>query len=144
MDEELGHDTLMTESLHILGCIQPEDVAVFPSLITLMRLYKATTSLSPLAFTLLTGYFEGISYTEHDDLAVVLQQSSRPQAGKGYAIHHTINKEGNHKDFIYQLASQLSAVSQQEAAMAVRTLEVACHIGIEHDKKFNLLISNLT
>lgn len=144
MDEELGHDKLMADSLRILGCTNPEDIAVFPSLITLMQLYKNTASLSPLAFTLMTGYFEGVSYTENDDIAIVLQRSSRPEASKGYAIHHDINKEGNHKDFIYELARQLLAVSKEETEIAIRILEVVCYIGIEQDKIFNLLISNLT
>ena len=144
MNEELGHDILMAESLQILGCTNPQDVAVFPSLITLMQLYKSMASLSPLAFTLMTGYFEGVSYTENDDLAVVLQRSSRPETAKGYTIHHNINKEGNHKDFIYELTSQLSLVSKEEAEVAIRILEVASYIGIEQDKKFNSLISDLT
>lgn len=134
MDEEHGHDRLMVASLKELGC---DDVNTIPPLgttVLVMELFKHASQTSPLAFTLMVGYFEGVTIAESDPLADVLQKSTKPQAAKGYALHHKINKDGDHSHVIFELAEFLPLLTKEEVMYGMRILELASILGIMSDR----------
>ncbi len=125
MNEEKGHDRLMSQALKELGCNNPLEITPFESVILLLDLLKKAATESPLAFTLMIGHFEGRTFEETDPLADVLARSSRPKSARGYALHHDINTREQHNKIIFQLAEKLSIQYREEAKYAMRILEFA-------------------
>lgn len=138
IEEEKGHDRLMEASLRELGCNNPNLLKPFATTTLVMNIFKWAASYSPLAFTLLIGYFEGADYQDTDPLAEVLKVSSKPKAARGYALHHEINKNEQHNTMITELANYLEPQSENQIICAAHILELAVILGEMGD---NILIS---
>jgi hypothetical protein len=134
MDEEHGHDRLMVASLKELGCDDVNTISPFDTTVLVMELFKNAAQTSPLAFTLMVGYFEGVTIAESDPLADVLEKSTKPQAAKGYALHHKINKDGDHSNVIFELAEFLPLLTKEEVMYGMRILKLASVLGVMSDR----------
>lgn len=129
IQEEKGHDRLMSSSLEALGCESPEEIDVFPEIIALMNLLKISACWFPLSFVCLISFFEGVSYGDSDPISDVLLKSSRPKSGIGYKVHFNINKDGHHADVAFSLLKKIPAQSIKMIEFAARSLELAAKLG---------------
>jgi hypothetical protein len=134
LQAEKNHDHLMKAALIELGCDNPNLIKPFEVTVLVMNLFKWAASNSPLAFTLMIGFFEGSNYQDTDPLADVLMASSKPKAGRGYAIHYEINKNEQHNKVITNLANYLEPRVKEEVIYATRILELATLLGALGDK----------
>lgn len=136
IDEEKGHDKLMELSLSALGCENPDDIKVLKENILIMELLNFAVNSTPLAFTVLVGYFEGGHYGDADPLAEVLKKSSVPKSAFGYERHFEINRDGDHNEVLHSFANKLPAQDAQSVAIAARILELACYKGRSLDQDY--------
>jgi hypothetical protein len=128
IQEEKGHEFLMEKSLNALGIQDPTEIPVLWETSCMMKIFQKSATLSPLAFSNLVSFFEGISYGESDPLGDILRKSSKPKAAKGYDMHFKINKESNHAGEIMKLMDRLPLQSQASSAYTVRILELMMHL----------------
>lgn len=140
--EERGHDKLMEASLGALGT-SPEELDPFQEIVFLMEGFRKAAELSPLAFTLMIGFFEGENYGYSDPLADVLKASSKPKAGLGYERHFEINKSENHNQVINNLAEKLNLQTKNQVAFTTRLLELISAIGSGLDKILATQVENI-
>ncbi len=140
--EEKGHDKLMEASLGALGA-SPEELDPFQEVVFLMEGFREAAELSPLAFTLMVGFFEGGNYGYSDPLADVLKASSKPKAGLGYERHFEINKSEHHNQVINNLAEKLDLQTKNQVAFATRIVELISNIGSGLDKILFTQVENI-
>lgn len=136
IQEEKGHDKLMSASLKILGYDDPKEIAVYPETIFLMEAFKKSAELCPMTFTAMVGFFEGGVYGASDPLADVLKQSSKPQAAHGYDRHFQINNASNHNQVVYTLATKLPLQTYDQVVFLTRFMELIAHIGKTSDQRY--------
>ncbi len=143
IEEEKGHDKLMSSSLKILDCDDPSQIAPYSQTVILMEAFKKAAQTCPLAFTALVGFFEGGTYGASDPLADILKKSSKPKAAQGYARHFDINRDHHHNKVIYNLAAKIPAVSYDAVVFVSRLLELTARLGKVSDELYALEVNHL-
>lgn len=128
LKEEKGHDKLMEHSLKVLGCENPKEIDASLETILTMEIFKKSIEVSPMAFVVMVGFFEGGEYGESDPIADVLKQSSLPDSALGYQRHFEINREENHNNMVYILAQKLPLQTYENVLFTVRALELICFL----------------
>lgn len=134
LNDEKGHDRLMSRGLRVLGVEDPESIEVLPHTSFLMALLQEATKSNILTVACLIGFFEGSDYASSDPLADVLLDSSKSKAADAYRIHYEINKNENHANFPFEMIKNLTYVQKEVILPAIQLLNLCSLIGVEADK----------
>ena len=122
MAEEIGHNKFMDQVFKELG-LNKDDFSVTDETRWLLDSFKRAANLSPLAFSAMVGLFEASYYEDEEPIASVIQQSSKPKAGRGWELHRKVNQDYRHCDVVVKFASHLAPQTRSHALLTLGIYE---------------------
>lgn len=137
--DEVGHHKFMEQVFRDLG-LDKDDFPIEAGSKWLMTAYKRAATLSPLASTTMVNIFEVGYDTGQESTARLLSLSSKPQAARGFDLHHKINMDHRHCDIPIHLASYLAPQTRSHALLTLGLFELS---SILFDRMEQRLVKNL-
>lgn len=138
IEDEKGHHLFFEDILSKLD-YGVDDFSPAASMRYFVDAFFLTGRKSALAFLNLIDFSEAYTFDEADPLSVLIEHSSKPNAGQGYKQHYQINCEHDHSDLGYSFCLLLSPQRREDCILAVRIYELCSHLLASMDANIETL-----
>jgi hypothetical protein len=125
--DEAGHYKFMEQVFHELN-LNKDDFPVGEGTKWLLASRKRAAIISPLAFSAMVSLFEAPYYEKEDSIARIISLSSKPNARRGFDLHHKINQEHRHCDVPVYFASCVAPQTRSHALLTLGLFELTLNI----------------
>lgn len=125
--DEAGHYKFMEQVFHELS-LNKEDFPIGEGTKWLLDSRKRAAVISPLAFSAMVSLFEAPYYEKEDSIGRIISLSSKPQARRGFDLHHKINQEHRHCDVPVHFAACVAPQKRPHALLTLGLFELTLNI----------------